>query len=208
MRLVMLAVLTASPAVLAQTRAPVAARTPAAPAPVRGVAPRTPAAPAPVRGVAAPRAPLSARVPGGGYYSGGYGYYPNPIYYAADPDPENSAAAYYGDFAPSPGIIINPNYAPPPPAHPVVRDYSNMPTPEEAAAQQPKPVSSVYFLIATKDHVIYPAVAYWVENGTLNYITQQGVRNGVPLDQVDREFSAQLNKERNIDFALPPASQN
>jgi len=40
---------------------------------------------------------------------------------------------------------------------------------------------------------------------TLNYITQQGVRNRVSLDLVDREFSAQLNKERNIDFALPPA---
>ncbi len=40
---------------------------------------------------------------------------------------------------------------------------------------------------------------------TLNYITQQGVRNRVSLDLVDREFSTQLNKERNIDFALPPA---
>ena len=54
-----------------------------------------------------------------------------------------------------------------------------------------------------KDHTIFPAVAYWVESDTLNYITPQGVRNRVSLDLVDRDFSKQLNKERSLDFALP-----
>jgi hypothetical protein len=31
------------------------------------------------------------------------------------------------------------------------------------------------------------------------------VRNQVSLDLVDRDFSTQLNKERNVDFGLPPA---
>ena len=59
-----------------------------------------------------------------------------------------------------------------------------------------------------KDHTIYPAIAYWVENDTLNYITEQGVRNRVSLGLVDRDFSVQLNKERDIDFALPEVKVN
>jgi hypothetical protein len=54
-----------------------------------------------------------------------------------------------------------------------------------------------------KDHTIYPAIAYWVENDTLNYITPQGVRNRASLTAVDRDFSKQLNDERHIEFALP-----
>jgi hypothetical protein len=51
-------------------------------------------------------------------------------------------------------------------------------------------------------------VAYWVQDDTLNYITQQGVRNRVSLGLVDRDFSVQLSKERNIDFALPDPKLN
>ncbi len=65
--------------------------------------------------------------------------------------------------------------------------------------------SQVIFLIALKDHSIYPAVAYWIEGGdTLNYMTTQGVHNRVSLDSVDRDFSKLLNDQRRVDFALPP----
>jgi hypothetical protein len=105
-------------------------------------------------------------------------------------------------------VIVNPNYIPET-ANPVLRDYTDTPVPDGAPQQDSQTGAanspSVFFLIALKDHTIYPALAYWVENNTLNYITTQGVRNSVPLDQVDRDFSAQLNKERNIDFALPPS---
>jgi hypothetical protein len=91
-----------------------------------------------------------------------------------------------------------------------MRDYSYLPATspadgDDATAQQ-TPAASVIFLIAMKDHTIYPAIAYWVEDDTLNYITQQGVRNRVSLGLVDRDFSTQLNKERSIDFALPPGA--
>jgi hypothetical protein len=56
-----------------------------------------------------------------------------------------------------------------------------------------------------KDHTIFPAVAYWVEDNTLNYITTQGVHNSASLDGVDRDFSKLLNSQRHIDFALPAA---
>ena len=149
------------------------------------------------------------------YYGGGYYGYdappaPVPADYGYDP-----YAYGYGPNAggqPSPVVIINQNFRPDT-ANPVIHDYSNTPLPppanqpqDQSANQAPAPdTSSIIFLIAMKDHTIYPALAYWVEDNTLNYITTQGVRNSASLDAVDRDFSKQLNNERHIDFALPAA---
>jgi hypothetical protein len=116
----------------------------------------------------------------------------------------------------SPVVIINQNFQPDT-ANPVMHDYSNTPLPPPSEPSQAAPPSGqsqaqptlygsspVIFLIALKDHTIFPAVAYWVEGSTLHYITTQGVQNSASLDLVDRAFSKQLNSERNIDFALPP----
>jgi hypothetical protein len=199
MKLLVVAVLAVSPTVFAQARG--GARRVAAPA-------RRPAAPV---------------ISGSGVRPGGpvigpafaplvfFGYYPNPLYYDSPAQDENAPApAYYGadpNGQGYPSVIVNPNYVPET-AHPVMRDYSYLPATADDAAAQPNPNASVIFLIAMKDHTIYPAVAYWVENDTLNYVTQQGVRNRVSLGLVDREFSMQLNKERSIDFGLPEVKLN
>ena len=147
----------------------------------------------------------------GGYYSG----------YDAPPAPTQYDNGYDGGYGygqqqqPSPVVIINQNFRPDTP-QPVLHDYTDTPLPPAYGGQnQPQSQTqtqdqppggdsqSIIFLIAMRDHTIYPAVAYWVENATLNYITPQGVRNQVSLDLVDRDFSKQLNKERNLDFALP-----
>ncbi len=141
----------------------------------------------------------------GGYY--GYDAPPAPLQgYEYDTG--------YSQQQPSPVVIINQSFRPDTP-NPVIRDYSNTPLPPAYSpdSNQPKAQTSdqppggdsqsIIFLIAMKDHTIYPAVAYWVENDTLNYITPQGVRNRISLDLVDRDFSRQLNRERNLDFALP-----
>jgi hypothetical protein len=60
------------------------------------------------------------------------------------------------------------------------------------------------YLIAFKDHVIRAATAYSVEGTTLYYTTPQGTREQAPLDSVDAAFSEQLNRERNVEFRLPP----
>jgi hypothetical protein len=130
--------------------------------------------------------------PAGDYGGGNYGTGPAPAYYGADP----SGQGY-------PTVLVNPNYAPDT-ANPVMRDYSYLPATGDAApAPQPNPTASVIFLIAMKDHTIYPAIAYWVEDNTLNYITEQGVRNRVSLGLVDRDFSVQLNKERVLELRKP-----
>ena len=63
------------------------------------------------------------------------------------------------------------------------------------------------YLIAFTDHTIYAAVAYWLEGNTLHYVTNQNTHNQVSLDLVDRELSNRLNRERSVDFRLPPAGK-
>ena len=63
---------------------------------------------------------------------------------------------------------------------------------------------NVSSLLAFKDHTIYAALAYWVEGNTLHYVTGQNAHNQVSLDLVDYELSNSLNRERNVDFKLPP----
>ena len=138
----------------------------------------------------------------GGYY---YGYDPSAGYaqsapgYSADP---NSYAAP----SQAPVVIMNQGYPPDAP-NPVVRDYSNADLPNpgpDYAPQRSDPQATIY-LIAMTDHNILPAIAYWVEGDTLNYITQEGMQNRVSLALVDRDFSKKLNDDRNVEFRLPAA---
>jgi hypothetical protein len=175
-------------------------------APVVGRNPRFPGAPLvalPPRVVHGSHG-FATAVPYPVFYGGGF------YDYEAPPAPvgPDAAAAYqvpgYEQMTQPPVVIINQNFRPDS-ANPVLRDYSNVPLPEpggqpetaQAADQQ------VMFLIAMKDHTIFPAIAYWVEGDTLNYITVQGTKNSASLELVDREFSKQINKERNVEFGLP-----
>lgn len=149
----------------------------------------------------------------------GGGYYPY----------DGNMGAGYGPDQPQmqqpatpPVVIINQAYRPEPvggyaddsmpsalrrydaPVHP-------LPDPNDAEAD-PKPPKRTrtgdddkptIYLIAFKDHTILPALAYWMEGDTLNYITQQGTPNRASLTLIDRDFSKQLNRERQIDFNLP-----
>ena len=101
-------------------------------------------------------------------------------------------------------------------AHPIVREYVSdarggirvyEPQPRtQVEAAEPAEANQTY-LIAFKDHTIYAALAYWVEGNTLHYVTNQNTHNQVSLDLVDRELSSRLNRERSVDFRLPPAGR-
>jgi len=149
-------------------------------------------------------------------YGGGYGY-GNP---------------YYDPNAPLPSVLVNPNYQPDV-VNPVLNDYSNVPLPAPGPAydlsqqpsnlqrldQGPPPAQDLtqfgsrpqplrddqptIFLIAMKDGTIYPAIAYWVDGATFNYVTVDTIVKKVPLDQVDRDLSRTLNDQRNVEFKLP-----
>jgi hypothetical protein len=184
-------------------------------APVAVRNPRLPGSPL----VAAPVPQVPHRPHGNGgavaypvFYGGGY------YDYEAPSAPYSPDAAYQGqvpgygngyDQTPQPPVVIINQYFKPDTANPVMHDYSNAPLPVPGAQQSTNDQTSaagdrqVMFLIALKDHTIFPAVAYWVEGDTLNYITVQGAKNSVSLDLVDRDFSKQINQERRVEFGLP-----
>jgi hypothetical protein len=60
------------------------------------------------------------------------------------------------------------------------------------------------YRVAFKDHSTVQALGYWMESGTLHYISVDYSVNQVTLDLIDREASRRLNAERGIEFTLPP----
>lgn len=157
-------------------------------------------------------------------FYGGYSYYYDPSPYGngySDQPAPGYDSGYdpsYGDPDPGaanaapgqpPVVIINQNFRPDT-ANPVLKDYSNSMIPQPDSVRTP-PVNAqpddqpTIYLIAMKDHTIFPAVAYWVEGDTLNYITTEGSQNRASLSLVDRDFSVQLNNERHVEFKLPAA---
>lgn len=71
------------------------------------------------------------------------------------------------------------------------------PSPQEQAVAEGR-----YYLIAYKDHSVYTALAYWMENRVLNYVTPQNAHNQVTLDLLDLELTKQLNARRGLAFNL------
>ena len=113
-----------------------------------------------------------------------------------------------------PVVIINQNYKPDT-VNPQVRDYSEADLPQ---AQPQRQTLKVYenktarviedekptiYLIAMKEGSIMPALAFWVEGDTLNYITRESSHNRISLDRIDRSFSVKLNQERGLEFRIP-----
>ena len=59
-----------------------------------------------------------------------------------------------------------------------------------------------YYLIAYKDHSVYTALAFWMENGVLNYVTPQNVHNQISLNLLDLDLTRQLNSRRGLAFNI------
>ncbi|MBZ5631984.1 MAG: hypothetical protein LAO55_02545 [Acidobacteriia bacterium] len=183
------------------TGAPVAVRNPRLPG--------SPLVAAPVPQVAHRSHGVAVAVPYPVFYGGGFYDYEAPSAPVAPYSPEAYQVPGYEQMTQPPVVIIN-QYFKPDTASPVLRDYSNTPLPPPASQQQNIDQTAnagdqqqIMFLIALKDHTIFPAIAYWVEGDTLNYITVQGSKNTVSLGLVDREFSKQINQERKVEFGLP-----
>ena len=152
---------------------------------------------------------------GGGYRGGGAVYVPYaypvayPVYVKDQYPPQQQQQQVFAQ--PSPSVIINNNYMPETASKPVMREYSaeslppplgqqkqSQPSADDAGLSgEPKPV---VYLIAMKDGSIYSAVAYWMEDATLHYITPRHDHNRASLDLVDREITDQVNRERKVPF--------
>jgi hypothetical protein len=154
--------------------------------------------------------------------------YAVPVYYGdpyaaayAEPQPAPNVTVIVPQ-QPTPSIVINHNYLPDT-ARPSSREYGELSQPgvrvyeapglqseREAAAKQAEPAAPPapaddrpnIYLIALKDSSVRSAIGFWVEGGTLHYVTPQGSVNRVTLDMVDRQTSERLNGERNLEFKL------
>ncbi len=144
-------------------------------------------------------------------YYGGYGYAPP----ARPVQPPPQVTVVTPPQPASPPVIIN-NYYNQEPAKPVAHQHtageeSQNGSGAKSSFRAPAPLQPsrvvedakpTIYLIAYKDHSIYPALGYWVEDDTLHYITTQGSHNRASVELIDKAFSEQLNLERGLDFEL------
>ncbi|SRR5258708_3916303 len=76
------------------------------------------------------------------------------------------------------------------------------PTPTAETAKT-EPRDNDEFVFVRRDGTIFFAVAYTWENGTLRYITGQGLRHTVEQDALDLAATRQFNEQRGLIFRSP-----
>ena len=161
-------------------------------------------------------------------------YYGDPYYgygYGQAPPQQTPNVTVVVPQQPTPSVIINQHYTPEN-AKPVLREYSTDELPESAGlrvyegpkadapgtpdgTRQPATAARrelasdkpTIYLIALRDSTVRQAIGYWLEDGTVHYVTPQSTINHVSLDQVDREMSRQLNVDRGLEFELVPRTR-
>ena len=145
----------------------------------------------------------------------GYGvpwfYYGSPDVNASDYVPDQGAAAQQPaallqpPAQPNVMIIFPPQgWQPPSGAQGETRNWSSYPPAQTpSAAEEPAAPEQPNYLLAFKDHNIYPAVAYWVDGNTLHYITSGNHHNQASLDLLDRALTERLSKEAGYEVKLP-----
>jgi hypothetical protein len=116
-------------------------------------------------------------------------------------------AQYYpagGGFPPAAVTVMYPQ----PQVAVIVLDSPPPPVAHVALSLQAFPLSLVGpYLIAFKDSVVRLADDYWVDGGTLYYVTAGHERRSAPVASVERALSVQLNLQRNVVFTLPPETR-
>ncbi len=65
------------------------------------------------------------------------------------------------------------------------------------------PGESDQFVFVRRDGTVFFAVAYAWENGTLRYVTGEGLRHTVAEDTLDLDATRQFNEQRGLSFRLP-----
>ncbi len=71
-------------------------------------------------------------------------------------------------------------------------------------AAKPGRLSSLLTLLVFKDNSISAATDYWLEDGQLHYESFSGAESAVPLERVDLDMTAYLNRQRGAKFVLRP----
>ena len=81
---------------------------------------------------------------------------------------------------------------------PVGPSRDNVPAPQTAAEQEAE-----QYVFVRRDGTVFFAAAYAWENGTLRYITSEGLRHTVTADKLDLDATQQFNEQRGLTFRSP-----
>jgi hypothetical protein len=73
----------------------------------------------------------------------------------------------------------------------------------ELASDSAAPADNEQYVFVRRDGTVFFAVAYAWEQGTLRYITSQGLRRSVTQDALDLDATRQFNEQRGLNFRLP-----
>jgi hypothetical protein len=69
--------------------------------------------------------------------------------------------------------------------------------------EQPEPPPENYYLIAYKNHTVYPALSYWIDGQTLHYVTTDNAENQASMAFIDVAQTTKLNSDRAVPFIAP-----
>jgi hypothetical protein len=123
------------------------------------------------------------------FYGGGYSMPFSSDDYADDPPAADGQQADAG-LQETPQTVYSDR-----PARPS-RDY--VPAPQTAAEQEAE-----QYVFVRRDGTVFFAAAYAWENGTLRYITSEGLRRTVTADKLDLDATQQFNEQRGLNFRSP-----
>lgn len=138
--------------------------------------------------------PRGHHIPIGPGYWGGFGY--------------GYDYGYGGDLAaapvPAPPVVNSVVFEPPPvilpPPEPI---HSSIQSFTPAASNAPP----AFYVIALKNGSHSDATAVWVQGNDLHYVDADDQNHRVPLADVDRKATRELNQARNLNLRLPPPAQ-
>jgi hypothetical protein len=128
---------------------------------------------------------------------------------------EQNAGFGFGGFLWSPEIIVESpqaveevQQAPPEEtaANSVATEGRRAPQRQYLARTSPAPEPSVdasEYVFVRRDGGLLFAVAYSWDNGTLRYVTRDGVRKSVTQDTLDMDATQQFNEQRGLSFRVP-----
>jgi hypothetical protein len=123
-------------------------------------------------------------------FIGGGIYVPSGYYGEPGPTAEQPAEP---DAEPAQAQAEQPNYAAPP---------VSAPQRERTIASTPS-APSPEFIFVRRDGSVFFAIAYSWSNGSLQYITQDGLRRVAPLTTLDLDATSQFNEQRGLSFRSP-----
>ena len=75
--------------------------------------------------------------------------------------------------------------------------------PRSSSAAPARAQDSDEYVFVRRDGTLFFATAFAWENGSLRYITKEGLRRTVSLDQLDLHATQQFNEQRGLNFRLP-----